>query len=400
MTFVWFWTFWHWSKESFRAGRLLRAPLHGIAGHWDEWLRHEASDGDRRAIEEAGRTEREQREFIIWLRRHWAREACGRESWCVGRFVLRQLTQVPPFNGWQALAAYRDGYDAPGIRAIVLGEESPGEPGDVRPVEALALPLEAGAATPTVVPEGFQVDEAELDTARRAAMSLLGGQGLLVLLTLWVAGGRRPHPRWVRFALCLGWSLVVGLILFLVVGPEPGEGLLPMSIVLLALWGALVATSVATAATHSFRAWREGRAMRARLERSQVRLCMGIGLTLKGGSAGLAFCLNMTAAACRAHPVAARRSWLWRRWYHELRLKASSWAATGIVTADARVKPVVLEPKLRACLEDARIQHVLVPRQREAGRQVVERLSSPPAPARRGDASLAPPALRLGFAAE
>src|SRR5436853_514752 len=47
MRFVWFWTFWHWSKEGFRAGSLLRSPLHGIGSHWDEWVRHEASDSDR-----------------------------------------------------------------------------------------------------------------------------------------------------------------------------------------------------------------------------------------------------------------------------------------------------------------------------------------------------------------
>ena len=36
MRFVWFWTFWHWSKESYRSGSLLRSPLHGIGSHWDE----------------------------------------------------------------------------------------------------------------------------------------------------------------------------------------------------------------------------------------------------------------------------------------------------------------------------------------------------------------------------
>src|SRR5262245_48757674 len=120
MTFVWFWTFWHWSKESFRAGRLLRDPLLGIAGHWDEWFRHQASQDDRDAIEDAGRTARGQREFIVWLRRHWSREAVGRESRMAPRFVLRQLAQVPPFSEWPALAAYRETYGAGGVNAIVL----------------------------------------------------------------------------------------------------------------------------------------------------------------------------------------------------------------------------------------------------------------------------------------
>jgi len=73
MRFVWFWTFWYWSKEGFRTGTLLRGPLHGIGGHWDEWFHHEASEEDRRAIQETGRTERGQRLFAAWLQRHWAR---------------------------------------------------------------------------------------------------------------------------------------------------------------------------------------------------------------------------------------------------------------------------------------------------------------------------------------
>lgn len=71
---VWFWTFWHWSKESFRHGSLLRSPLHGIGSHWDEWFRHEASGSELQAIGEAGRTESNQRQFIAWLFNHWARE--------------------------------------------------------------------------------------------------------------------------------------------------------------------------------------------------------------------------------------------------------------------------------------------------------------------------------------
>ncbi len=75
--FVWYWTFWHWSKESFRSGALLHSPLQGIGSHWDEWFRHEAAEGDLRAIAEAGRNEGTQREFIAWLYRHWATEMNG-----------------------------------------------------------------------------------------------------------------------------------------------------------------------------------------------------------------------------------------------------------------------------------------------------------------------------------
>lgn len=402
MDFVWFWTFWHWSRESFRIGRLLRGPLSGIAGHWDEWYRHEASRGDRDAIEETGRTERGQREFIAWLCRHWARETAWRESRVVPRFVLHQLAQVPPFDGWSALETHRAGYGARGIHAIVLREGSGGEPGDVRAVEAVALPLDSGGAdVPVVVPEGFVAGEAELDTARRAALRLLCGKGLAAFLALWVAAGRRPSPQWARVALGLGWFAVAALILYLLAGPEPEDGLVPLSIALATLWSGLVATAVAAAGTQSLRAWRQGRSLRARLEASQVRLRMDVGLTLKGGSAGLAFCLNLLAAAYRAHPRRGPRSWLWQRLFRRMRRESASWAATGVVTPDCRIRPVVLEPKLRACLQDARIRHVLAPRQRGSGRWAVDRLSDSLAPAREdapGASLLRSP--RLGFAAE
>ena len=89
MQFVWFWSFWHWSKESFQAGRLLRPPLEGIGSHWDEWFCHEASERDLESIEETGRSEVSQRQFIRWLARRWAREAHPGENRMIPRFVAR-----------------------------------------------------------------------------------------------------------------------------------------------------------------------------------------------------------------------------------------------------------------------------------------------------------------------
>ena len=94
MEFVWFWTFWHWSKESFRNGFLLRGPLHGIGSHWDEWFHHVASQDERRAIENIGRTESSQREFIAWLLRRWADEEKYRGNGVARHFVLGHCSIV------------------------------------------------------------------------------------------------------------------------------------------------------------------------------------------------------------------------------------------------------------------------------------------------------------------
>src|SRR4030095_5361681 len=142
MRFVWFWTFWHWSRESFRDGSLLRSPLHCIGSHWDEWFRHEASESDLRAIEETGRTESAQRQFIAWLFRHWTRETNWRENRMIPRFVLGHLAHLPPFNKWQAFEKYQTSYGVVGISALVLAEKSPGEREDVREVQGVALPTD------------------------------------------------------------------------------------------------------------------------------------------------------------------------------------------------------------------------------------------------------------------
>ncbi|MDP9179476.1 MAG: hypothetical protein M3O61_17515, partial [Gemmatimonadota bacterium] len=238
--FVWFWTFWHWSTEGFRSGALLRSPLQGIGSHWDEWFRNEASSADREAIESAGRITFEQRRFVSWLARRWAREARWRGDAPPARYVLAQLSRVAPFDAWPAFDKYRTTYGAPGISAIVLDERSQGESTDVRSVEALALPADEDAAAPSIISEGFQAESGDLTAARKAAMGMLGGRGLLVFLALWIIGGQRPYPRWMRIGLFLAWLAVAGLMVRLLIGSDPGNRLTLIFGVLLGLWSALV----------------------------------------------------------------------------------------------------------------------------------------------------------------
>jgi hypothetical protein len=400
MRFVWFWTFWHWSKESFRDGVLLRSPLHGVASHWDEWFHHEASANDRKTIEETGRTESTQRQFVAWLFRYWAGETESREKRMVARFVVSQLAQMPPFNKWQAFEKYRTSYGVTGISAIVLAEDSAGEPEDVRTVEAIALPTDS--TEQVVVTEGFQADPIELETPRRAAISLLRGKGFLAFLALWLAAGQRPYPQWLKAALGLGWLAVGGLILYLLVGPDPGDQLVLLSAMLVALWTVLVLVAVTITGSLVFRAWRQGRNWCAKLEQAQLRLRMNGGLTLKGASAGLPFCFNTLLALYRGEGHQARRSWLWHRPFHNARSRAQAWAATGVITSEGYLKPVVLEPKVRACSQCEGIKHILTPRQPGAGRQRVNRLVKALIPPRHENAPTPSGSarIRLGFAAE
>ena len=398
---IWFWSFWHWSTEGFRAAALLRSPIQGIGGHWDEWYRHEASVEERRAIDDTGRTARGQREFIGWLVRHWAREAQWHGERPPARFVLGQLASVAPFDAWHAFDRYRTAYGVGGIAAVVLDEGSHGEAPDVRHVEAITLPADGDSTAPAVVAEGFTADATDLRTVRDATRNLLHGRGLLILLGLWTAIGRRPYPASVAAVLALGWVAAAGLIVRLLVGPDPGSSLGTLAASLAALWGVLVVSGLAVIGTVSVQAWREGRRCAERLDRSQLRLRMEGGLSLVGGSAGLPFSINALVSVLRTG--SARRSWLWNRVERGIRGDWRHWAATGVVTVDGRVRPVALEPKVRAVLAHGGIAGLLVPRQRDTSTQSVPRTIRPAVQTPNAASAHRPGkpvARRLGFARE
>ena len=376
MRFVWFWTFWHWSTEGFRSGALLRSPLQGVASHWDEWYQHEASESERREIEAVGRSGFEQRNFVCWLARHWAREARWHDEMLPARYVLAQLSRVAPFDKWTPLEKYRTTYAAPGIAAIVLDQDSAGEAGDVRRVEAVALPQDDDAAAGAVVSDGFHTDSGELNTARRAAMSLLDGKGLILFLTLWLVCGIRPYSRPVTAILIAGWIAVIGLIVRLLFGADPSTQLAIYVAIMFALWSLLVLTALAVPATLGFNAWRTGRELRRRMEERQIHFRMSDGLSVQGGSAGLAFCLNALLATYQSHPHFTNRTWLWERFFRRLRVASQTWAATGIVDADCSVEHVVLDPKIRACLRNPTVTDVLTPWQAEARQSAIDKVAA------------------------
>ena len=309
---------------------------------------------------------------------------------------------MSPFDRWPAFERYRTTYGVRGISAVVLAEQSPGEMGDVRQVEAVALPLDADGVASQITPEGFHPEGETLVTARHAASSALAGRQLLLFLGLWIAGGRRPYPTWLSVAIRIGWVAVVLLTIRLAMGSEPGKSLTTLSAALVLMWLALVTTAVVVASVLAVQAWRAGVTWQRALNASQVRMRMNGGLRLHGGSAGLAFCLDTLGALSRADPLPSRRSWLWRRFFRRLRLDAPSWAATGAVTASGRVEPVVIGPKIRACLQHAGIRHVLTPLQHDAGQRVIDQIASA-APSAIPNNNLQVPLgarARLGFASQ
>lgn len=373
VSFEWFWSFWHWSTESFRVGASLRNPLQGIGGLWDEWYRHEASGAEQRAIERVGADVRRQRQFVAWLVRRWGREAQWRGRAPHPRLVLGQLAVLAPFDRWAAMDRYRSRYGVDGVNAVVLAEGSDGESSDVRRVEAIASAADRTTPFPDVVAEGFSTDASELRAVRDAVRSVLGGRGALRLLALWIVAGRRPYPRSLAALLTAGWAGVLGVLTYLVAVPDPGHDLERLGALLMMLWLPLTLTGVTLATIVSLRTWRAGARLQAIAAQSELRLRMGDGLTLVGGSAGLSFALNALSAILRTREGATTRSWLWERVHRAVRHGGMQWAATGVVLPDGVIGAVALKPKVRACLQHATVRSLLTPHQPDGGIGELER---------------------------
>src|SRR5262249_42442837 len=92
---------------------------------------------------------------------------------------------------------------------------------------------------------------------------------------------------------------------------------------------------------------------------------------------------------------------IWQKFFRHLRTEGGAWAATGVLAIDGRIKPVILEPKLRACLQQGGIKHILTPHQGEASTiDSITEASTTAASSKETPLEGSPPRIRLGFAAE
>jgi hypothetical protein len=73
-----------------------------------------------------------------------------------------------------------------------------------------------------------------------------------------------------------------------------------------------------------------------------------------------------------------------------------------VVTGAGQITPVVIEPKLRACIQQGEIRHILTPKQSDGGQQAIRRLGEATVGTARPEypAASIVGAARLGFAAE
>lgn len=374
MRFVWFLNFWGWSCESHRAGMLLRHPLEGIGGNWDEWFNNEATAAEREEIEAVGRSDSHQEQFWGWLRQVWINDAVRNENQLALVYVGEELARVAPFQGWAVFARREVAAPASGLSAVILAGESEGEAQDVRFVDALVLPVGTPLNGRSVVADGFLADANDLNSARESVLQTLRGRAGWRLLARWAIIGRRPYPTWLSATLTTGWIFVGLLVAWLWFGPEPGTQLRPLSAALFVLWVALVSVALGVTAFEVLRARSAGQRGAEHLAKDQVRLRLPGSFTIKGGSAGLPFSLAILHAVTRAYPKTMRRSWLWRQFAGGMEQAEGGWVATGTTTSAGLIQPVQLGAKVRACLRHGKVSHLLTPAQKESRHATVQRL--------------------------
>lgn len=375
MRFIWFLDFWSWSRETYRAEMLLRHPLEGIAANWDEWYGEEATEVERAEIDLVGQNPAIQEEFLRWLEQVWIKDAVTNGNQLVFHFVCGELAKISPFDRWAALAKMRDGGSSGGISAIVLSGQSKGESDDVMTVRAALLPLGGAARSRSIVADGFDAEENDLNVARESTLRLLRGRSGWRMLAAWLVHGRRPYPSWLKPFLAAGWLGIGAGMAWLYFGPDPGAALRVIAITLLVTWAILVLLGVTTAFAVVLQARTAARKSAALLSGDQVRLRIDRRLQLKGGSAGLPFALEILRAIARAYPATFNASWLLRQFSAGLQSPETSWAATGIVAASGQVHPVELTPKIRSCFKHGRLAGILVPHQREASNGSIRRVA-------------------------
>ncbi len=192
------------------------------------------------------------------------------------------------------MARYRTGYGRAGVSAVVLAEGSDGNAMDVRRVEALLVP--ASADEPRVVAEGFRGDAAQLQTVRDAVAHVLEGRGLIRLLATPGCSVDAARIRAGCNGACpLGWAATALLIVWTLAGRGSGKHAARCSWRCLPRSGSPSRPSAScTALVTVWRAKREAKEWSRLLDAHQIRLRMDGGLTLIGGSAGLALLAQRT----------------------------------------------------------------------------------------------------------
>lgn len=358
----WFWSFWHWCREGHRTGMLLESPLEDLGSHWEEWYTHEAGDNEKAAIEAIAEDPQLQTGFIAWLEAVWQQEAFETTNHLVVPYVLGELHGLAPFSDWRALKAGALLPRELGVAAVVLAEGSQGEASDVRPLETLVLSERGRTRQGRSITKGFHIPPAELEHVRSAVESLFVGPARRRLFFRWWLTLSDEDRSWRGWLEGCGWACVAGGVLLLLYGPDPGALLPGLALGLVSVWLYLVVAAL----FRVVRSWRRfsaaGRELADRLRTATIHFGMECALTVKGGSAGLAFGLGVLRAIGRAWPDVAGKSLVWMHFLGALQGTSSRWAATGVLTAEGALKPVQLGCKSDACARKETITDLLVPR--------------------------------------
>jgi len=356
-------------KQFWEFAETQATPLLRVQPIWEYWWKKNTRQREEIKRIVASMSENEQESFVKWVedwigpRFPWRNEQCGRlvnehPRREAGRLVLVQLAQIPLFESWACLKPYRL-ENLKGINAIILQSKDGGQSDDVKPLIVLLIPKEAG--DPNYAKPNMNVSDVALlamEKSRNAALSLLSGVGLLLLLMLWGLLGRKPRRWWILHG--IGWTVVASIFSFLLISPAAfvvDAILVPMLWTLVAVTGLLVLYGFWSNFREVLLAWKWTRLLR------QSQLCLLVGgaqtknhIEVDGPSFGVALCLSILLALHEECPATAEGSWLWWQIFEQLVKRLLDLVATGEVTNRGWLKPVGrMEHKIEALCDQ--IEH-------------------------------------------
>lgn len=328
---TWFRQFWEFSEQASRNQELASRPLLRVRENWDYWWQARLSEEERERITElASLAERE--DFVA-----------GIETLIRGKYRLRgavnlvfwSLARIPLLH---KLVSSRHA-DMKGANAIILQDSGKGCPGDIKPLFVMSIPREANSPRYELL--NLDLDNAALEKVWDATLSLLSGTGLSGLLLLRGLSGWKPRRPMVRFPLLI-FRVMAGLILLVLLFAAP----LAEDYLVLALQALVVAISVLLldALVGNIREIYRAQKWADLLKESQ--LCVLAGNleedvpVVEGSSFGVALCLSILLALEAENPADPEKSWLWGRFFTQLKEASPSWDFTGSIRGSGWLKRV------------------------------------------------------------
>ncbi|HTU44232.1 MAG TPA: hypothetical protein VMF91_04185 [Bryobacteraceae bacterium] len=353
MDFPWWEHFVAWRERAVNDPHFaLGDPLLKLGDYWGRWYAGTGSEKFSSEMEACSRSREVQQNFVEQYLPGWVSRQRKYAAYSdVLLFIRHELAHVKPFQTWEALRSYRKSFGGQYALGVFIpnNPELQDRPDNVVKLEYVALPAEAGDTTVLnfAQPNAYH-------NANTVARRFLRNPIFAILL--WMVAGRHPFHAydWITTTL---WLVLCSGIAFLRFGPDWGDSLSTLAVLLCLIWFGLVAAGLLSTLFVVWPALVRRNADAARDSQVFLRFCR----PLQGGehSFGLLYAIAILLATL--HTGSASKAWLWRSIIDHANLRRDSTVWTGVLEPTGRVTKVDLFSKIRSCVHNEQIQLMEIP---------------------------------------